>query len=139
MRATKSLIKFDLYVGNLFFVYPRFQDQLHSFSSKFPVDQLYSRNNVRDLLELEKQYHNTRNYYGNKHLLTITSSNTSSPRYVRFWFDAIYFEFYSSSKSLDQTKNQAFSIHDNEFGPICTDHLELEFSMTTFEHLPVCL
>lgn len=132
--AGRPLVEYDLHVGTLVFSYPKPMSTESAkwklFPDGFPVELLH-KGSLEDGDMDGLRYEPPRRF-------TVACSNTSQPRVT----------------TTSKHKNDNGSLDDNEeteeeedtvehvderaqFGPDCTAHLNLDFSMTSFEHLPV--
>lgn len=126
LKAKKPLVQFDLYVGTMVFSYPR--NDRRSLPTQFPIKMFH---NQQDRISSPMQQNYL--YFDpiNKNCNTFTSSNTSS------------------KIGLNNNENDdeliSFDIENesqpNRFknAPNCSEYPLNDFSMTSFEHLPVSL
>lgn len=124
LKAKKPLVQFDLYVGTMVFFYPR--NDRRSFPSQFPTKMFHNQQD-----RISSSYENDLHFESiNKNLNTFTSSNTSS----------------KIGSKTNENESFKFDIEENENetkpnkwknAPNCSEYPLNDFSMTSFEHLPV--
>lgn len=123
--AGKPLVEYDLHVGTLVFAYPKPMSSESAkwkvFPDGFPVELLHKSRSDELKYEAPRRF-------------TIACSNTSQPRPNA-----------NSGANGSATENDGDEDEEDtvehvderaQFGPDCAAHLTLDFSMTSFEHLP---
>lgn len=158
IKAGVPLIDFDLYVGTLVFAYPKSSllsgssasegsggsksassASRSTFPDSFPANALHQHDSAHQHLSHLTNLPVLDNllYDGGKSMYTIVCSNTSAKVYHKEASRRSSSENNTTSPpSSPPTETLADKI---KYGPNCSDYLELDFSMTTFEHLPVSL
>lgn len=116
LKARKPLVQFDLYVGTMMFAYPKNDQQ--ALPPQFPVKMFHqdSISSSDDEMHFDPV---------NKNWATFSSSNTSSAGI-------------KTNKNEPEQKFDAKFSDDNWINaPNCSEYPLSDFSMTSFEHLPV--
>lgn len=109
------MVQFDLYVGTMMFAYPKNDQQ--ALPSQFPVKMFYQDNTASQDNEM---------YFdpANKNWVTFSSSNTSSAGI-------------KTNKKEPEKFDVKLSDDNWIHAPNCSEYPLSDFSMTSFEHLPV--
>ena len=163
IRAGKPLVEFDLYVGTLVFAHPPTGKQgsqgssscptiakkSKAFPDGFPV-HLLRTTALNNKLPTQQQPSMDELFYDpNVILYTLACSNTSNTKYLsakkRLDVEGGDSKVTRTQHGSENTSSSASSAATTEsfadrvkYGPNCSEYMTLDFSMTSFEHLPVC-
>lgn len=132
--AGRPLVEYDLHVGTLVFSYPKPMStdsaKWKLFPDGFPLELLHkaSLTSVSEDGDMDGlRYEPPRRF-------TVACSNTSQPRMTATKSTN---NNVSSNNEEEEEDTVEHVDERGQFGPDCTAHLNLDFSMTSFEHLPV--
>lgn len=139
--AGRPLVEYDLHVGTLVFSYPKPMStdsaKWKLFPDGFPVELLHKASLGTSTSE-DGDVDGLR--YEPPRRFTVACSNTSQARTTTTTTTNNSNNNNSNGSSNTEEEEEDTVEHVDEraqFGPDCTAHLNLDFSMTSFEHLPV--